>query len=87
MNAYYETFLRKDIFPNNEYNADKICEIYETNPQEKAYIIRVLDWYIGDGSKYSTINMLTSLIGKIKRIKDTHSYLDEEYKEKLAKEE
>ena len=83
MNAYYETFLRKDIFPNNDTAADKICDIYETNPQEKAYIIRVLDWYIGGGSKYSTINMLKNLISKVKRIEDTHSYLDEEYQKTM----
>ena len=84
MDSYYETFLRKDIFPNNEY-ADKICDICDQNPQEKAYIIRVLDWYIAGGSKYSTINMLKSVIGKVKRIEETHSYLDQEYQRALAK--
>ena len=85
MNSYYESFLRKDIFPNQQDYADKICDLYDQNPQEKAYIIRVLEWYISGGSKYSVINMLKSVIGKNQRIEQAHSYLDQEYKMAMAK--
>ena len=86
MSTYYQTFLRKDIFPNQPYYADKICDIYEQNPQERAYIKRVLDWYIQGNSTYSTYSMLVNnVISKCQRIKDTHTYLDQEYQNAMAK--
>lgn len=85
MNSYYETFIRKDMFPSDQDSADKLCDIYDTNPQEKAYIIRVIEWYISGGSKYGAINMLKGVIGKVKRIEETHSYLDQQYKMAMAK--
>lgn len=86
MNSYYETYLRKDIFANNQSYADTICDIYEQNPQEKAYIIKVMEWYIRGGSVYSTYSMLKNLISKVERIKNTHNELDEEYQRKLKEE-
>ena len=86
MNTYYETFLRKDIFADNQSYADTICDIYDQNPQEKAHVERILDWYLNGGSAYSAYSMLKGIINKVQRIKDTHSYLDEEYHRKLKEE-
>ena len=85
MNSYYETFIRKDMFPNDQSSADKLCDIYDQNPQEKAYIIKIIEWYIHGGSKYGAINMLKGVIGKVQRIEQTHSYLDQEYQMAMAK--
>ena len=86
MNTYYEIFLRKDIFPNQQDYADEICDIYDQNPQERRYIQSVLEYYIsGNGSRYYTFSkLLNNVIRKCQRIKDTHSYLDEEYKNAMA---
>lgn len=85
MTTYYEVFLRKDIFPNEQHYVDTLIDIYDQNPQEKAYIQRVMDWYINGGSKFSTYSMLMrNVINKCQRIKDTHSYLDQEYQNAMA---
>lgn len=86
MNSYYETYLRKNIFRNNQHYADVICDIYDTNPQEKEYIIRVMEWYIRGGSEYSTYSLLlNNVIRKIDRINATHNELDQAYQDALAK--
>ena len=86
MNAYYESFLRKEIFPQRQDYADLVCDIYDQDPKEKHYIINVLEYYLNGGSTFTAYRQLVqNVISKYQRIKETHSYLDEEYENKLTK--
>lgn len=53
MNSYYESFLRKDIFPNNPEKADIVCEVYEMS-KEAHYINLVIEDFIHGASSYET---------------------------------
>lgn len=85
MNAFYESFLRKDIFPCQPHYADKVIEVYDADETERHYITNVLENYIsGNLSVYRTYMCLTrNIIGKYSRIAEHWEYLDEELKEKL----
>lgn len=86
MNSYYETFLRKDIFPHSQSAVDLIIDIYDTDEKERHYIYGVIETYIqGQISKYEAWRYLMSnVILKYKRQYECMGkYLDEEFKEKM----
>ena len=69
MNTYYETFLRKDIFPNNSKDVDLIIKVYDEDETERHYISMVLEDYIQGGSRYQVIKRLkNNIIDKYGRI-------------------
>ena len=84
MNAYYESFLRKDIFPNQQDYADIVINIYDQDESERHYISMVLEDYINGGSAYQAYKRLWQwVVQRYKRMEKKTSYLDEEFKEKM----
>lgn len=84
MNAYYETFLRKDIFPNQQDYADIVISIYDQDETERHYISMVLEDYINGGSVYQAYKRLWQwVVQRYKRMEKKTSYLDNEFKEKM----
>ena len=85
MNTYYETFLRKDIYPYDQEAVDLICRLYDESPKERQYIIYALEDYIHGESRYKTwFRLQQNVVCKYKHIyKHNAQYLDDEYKEKM----
>ena len=84
MNAYYESFLRKDIFPNQQDYADIVINIYDQDATERHYISMVLEDYISGGSAYQAYKRLyQNVIHRYKWNEKYNSYLDDEFKEKM----
>lgn len=84
MNTYYETFLRKDIFPNNSKDVDLVIKVYDEDETERHYISMVLEDYIQGGSRYQVIKRLkNNIVDKYKRINECYAYLENEFKEKM----
>lgn len=85
MNAYYESFLRKDIFPNQQDYADIVIKIYDADATERHYISMVLEDYIRGGSSYQAYKRLyQNVIHRYKWNEKHNSYLDDEFKDKMA---
>lgn len=86
MNSYYETFLRKDIFPEAQDKVDIICRIYDEDMSERHYISMVLEDYIQGANRYTTRRYLErNIIQKYARINQCNAYLDDEYLNKLER--
>ena len=86
MNTYYETFLRQDIFPNQDDKTDLVCKVYDEDATEKHYIIMVLEDYINGGSKYQAHKrLMRNIVEKYQRIEQCNSYLDKEFKNKIER--
>ena len=84
MNSYYETFLRKEIYPDQDDKIDVICEVWERHPSERRYIEMVIDDYISGGSRYQAIKRLErNIIGVFQHMQKKGNYLDEEYLSKM----
>lgn len=88
MNTYYETFLRKDIFPNQQEYADIVIDVYEKDPTQRHYIEMVIEDYIKGASVYQTYKRLWTWIvnasKKIdKKIEKKFGFLENEFKEKM----
>ena len=85
MNTYYETFLRKDIYPYDQEAVDLIWRLYDESPKERQYIIYALEDYIHGESRYKTwFRLQQNVVCKYKHIyKHNAQYLDDEYKEKM----
>lgn len=85
MNTYYETFLRKDIFPNQQDYADIVINIYDQDETERHYIAMVLEDYIKGGSVYQAYYRLyRNIIHRYKWNEKHNSYLDDEFKNKMS---
>ena len=85
MNAYYETFLRREIYPDQDDKIGIICEVYERHPKERRYIEMVIDDYISGGSRYQAIKRFErNIIGVFQHIQKKGNYLDDEYKQKMC---
>ena len=88
MNTYYETFLRKDIFPNQQEYADIVIEVYDKDLRLKHYISMVIEDYIAGGSRYQAYKRLwtwvvnSNIIAK-KKADKKFGFLEDEYKEKM----
>ena len=86
MNTYYETFLRQDIFPNNDEKCDIVIEIYNANEVERHYISMVIEDYINGGSSYQARKRLErNVVDVYYRLQKKGAYLDEEYKTKMER--
>ena len=86
MNIQYETFLRKDIFPDDMEAVDLIMKIYDENEKERHYIYGVMESYIqGLINHYEAWKYLQQhIVLCYKRIYECNAkYLDDEYKEKM----
>lgn len=85
MNTYYESFLRRDIFPDEQYIVDEIIDIYDKDESEKHYICMVLEDYIHGCSALDTYKRLMSnVVYKYRRQYECMGkYLDDEYKNKM----
>lgn len=85
MNAYYEGFLRKDIFPDKQDFVEEIMNIYDENDKERRYIQVVLDDFINGCSVLTTQKRLLNnvLFPYRRQYKCMAEYLDEEFKEKM----
>lgn len=87
MNSQYETFLRKDIFRNQQEYADIVIDVYEKDPKQRHYISLVLEDYIQGGSQYQAYKRLwTWIINPTKiierKIEKKFGFLENEFKEK-----
>ena len=84
MNTYYETFLRKDIFPNQQDYADIIIKLYDEDESERHYISMVIEDYIKGGSAYQAYKRLYQWeIIKYKRMEKKTAFLDEEHQNQM----
>lgn len=88
MNTYYETFLRKDIFPNQQEYADIVIDVYKKDPTQRHYIEMVIEDYIKGASVYLTYKRLWTWIvnasKKIdKKIEKKFGFLEDEFKDKM----
>ena len=85
----FETYLRKEIFADNQDYADIVIDEYENNPNQRHYIWYVLDDYMkGNSSRYTAYRRLMTwvVIPKIKtdkKIEKKFGYLEDEFKEKM----
>lgn len=88
MNTFYETFIRKDIFPNQQEYADIVIDVYDKDTKQRHYISLVLEDYIHGGSQYQAYKRLwtwiinPNLIAKRKTEKK-FGFLENEFKEKM----
>lgn len=88
MNAYYSTFLRKDIFPTQPHYADVVEEVYDNDETQRHYITMVLEDYIKGGSCYQAYKRLwtwvinPNLIAKRKTEKK-FGFLEDEFQNKM----
>lgn len=86
MNTYYETFLRKEIYPDEDDKTEIVCQVWEEYPKERRYIELVIDDYISGGSRYQARKRLQwHIIDVYKRIEKKSSYLDEEFKKQVER--
>ena len=84
MNSYYETFLRKEIYPDQDDKTEIVCEVWEKYPRERRYIELVIEDYISGGSRYQAKKRLEyNIINVYKHMQKKGSYLDEEYLSKM----
>ena len=88
MNSYYETFLRRDIFPDNQEYADIVIEAYGKDASDKHYISMVIEDYIAGGSRYQAYKRLWQWVVNpqiiaYKKIEKKFGFLENEYKSKL----
>lgn len=88
MNSTYETFLRKDIFPNQQEYADIVIDVYEKDPTQRHYISMVIEDYIAGGSQYQAYKRLWTWVinpNKItnRKIEKKFGFLDNEFEEKM----
>lgn len=88
MNSQYETFLRKDIFPNQQEYADIVIDVYEKDPTQRHYISMVIEDYISGGSQYQAYKRLWTWVinpNKItnRKIEKKFGFLEDEFKEKM----
>lgn len=86
MGIEFETYLRKDIFPNDQSAVDMIMDLYERSDEERHYIYYVLESYRqGQYSRHSVWKWLMgNVILKYKRQYECNAkYLDDEYQAKM----
>lgn len=88
MNLTYETFLRKDIFPNQQDYADVVIDVYEKDHTQRHYIAMVLEDYINGASVYQTYKRLWTWVinpSKIidKKIEKKFGFLENEFETKM----
>lgn len=85
----FETYLRKEIFPDSPDKADIVIDEYENNPKQRHYIWYVLDDYMrGNSSRYEAYKRLDTWVINAKKITDKivdrkFGYLEDEFKEKM----
>ena len=85
MNTYYEAFLRRDIFPNNDEKVDLICKLFDESLKDRNYIIYIMEDYINGASVYTTRTRFErNIITKWQRIYEYNAkYLDDEFNNKM----
>lgn len=89
MGIQFETYLRKEIFADNEEYADIVIDEYENNPKQTHYIWFVLDDYMrGNSSRYQAYKRLVTWVVNPKKKTDKKidkkfGYLEDEFKEKM----
>lgn len=84
MNIYYESFLRRDIFPKEKDKCEFIMNAYDSDDTQKHYITMVLEDYIHGASAYTTRKRLVdNVIIPSQCMKRKYGDLDEEYQRKL----
>lgn len=88
MNAFYESFLRSEIFYNSPENADIVLDVYEKDIRQRDYIINVIEDYICGGSRFLAVKRLITWIiepelKSTRKVAKKSVYLDEEFKEKI----
>ena len=84
MLSYYESFLRKEIYPENEEKIDIILNAYESNYSDARYIQLVIDDYVSGGSAYQVRKRLErNIIAPYKKWHKKAEYLDQEFASKL----
>ena len=85
----FETYLRKEIFADNQDYADIVIDEYENNPNQRHYIWYVLDDYMkGNSSRYEVYKRLYTWVINAKKktdktIERKFGYLNNEYEEKV----
>ena len=85
MTTYYESFLRKDIFPDKQDFVEEIMDIYDKVDKERRYIDLVINDYINGCSVITTQKRLLNnvLYPYRRQYQCMAQYLDEEYKNKM----
>lgn len=84
MNSYYETFLRKEIYPDQDDKTEIVCQVWKEFKKERKYIELVIDDYIAGGSRYQARKRFEyNIINVYKHMQKKGNYLDEEYLSKM----
>ena len=85
MNTYYESFLRRDIFPEQPSVVDELLNIYDQNEKERRYINLVIEDFIhGCNAMTTKKRIMSNVIYPYRRQYECMGkYLDDEYENKM----